>query len=69
MVATPICDVTELQSDALDGSILMAHRAFFRLDLVRWRVAKFNSLETPSRSSWRTRWADEFFCSVRVVIW
>ena len=30
--------VTEPQSDALDGSILMAHRAFFRLDLVRLRA-------------------------------
>jgi glucosamine kinase len=30
--------VTEPQSDALDGSILMAHRAFFRLDSVRLRA-------------------------------
>ena len=31
-------DITEPQSDALDGSILMARRAFFRLDLVRLRA-------------------------------
>ena len=30
--------VTEPQSDALDGSILMARRAFFRLDSVRLRA-------------------------------
>jgi glucosamine kinase len=30
--------ITEPQSDTLDGSILMARRAFFRLDSVRLRA-------------------------------